>query len=315
MKTPAAIALATAIVLTGLILLACLSFVGYRALRAPLEIKLPAKSESKMTQAAQRALQPHQEALAETYRAKRNLMLLPMVRDDLLTSKLGGRAYWPAGQEFPVTAEGAAMTLLVQIDLAEAAMPDYPRQGLLQFFISADDFYGAGLNGPMDMDQLAEPRGFRVVHWPLPLATDSGGAPEPQASDSLPFDPTRPRRILFAAGGETIGAHDARFASVAGASIDNIAMRYAAANGLPQGQLSDVLYESLERFGHKLGGHPDFTQNDPRAPDDADWVLLLQLDSDEQMMWGDSGVANFFIRRQDLARADFSRVAFHWDCY
>jgi uncharacterized protein YwqG len=44
-------------------------------------------------------------------------------------------------------------------------------------------------------------------------------------------------------------------------------------------------------------------------------VLLLQLDSDEEMMWGDSGIANFFIDPDDLRRGDFSRVAYHWDCY
>lgn len=31
-------------------------------------------------------------------------------------------------------------------------------------------------------------------------------------------------------------------------------------------------------------------------------------------MWGDMGVANFFIRREDLLRRDFSRVWYTWDC-
>ncbi|WP_454831588.1 YwqG family protein [Pseudoxanthomonas wuyuanensis] len=315
MKTTAAIALSTAIVLTGLAALAGIFFIGYLAMREPLKTELQANLGGDMTQAAQRALQPHQAALAATRRAKRELIPQPWAGDERLASKLGGRAYWPAGQPFPAASDGAPMTLLAQIDLAEAAMPGYPQQGLLQFFISADDFYGAGFDGPMEMEALAEPRGFRVVYWPQVSFTDAGGAPEPRPGDLLPFDPTKPRRILFAAAvEETIGASDAGFEPVAGASIDEIADRYAVANGLPQDEVSDALYESLERFGHKLGGHPDFTQSDPRAPD-GDWLLLLQLDSDDQMMWGDSGVANFFIRRQDLARADFSRVAFHWDCY
>ncbi|TGV30909.1 DUF1963 domain-containing protein [Mesorhizobium sp. M00.F.Ca.ET.186.01.1.1] len=29
--------------------------------------------------------------------------------------------------------------------------------------------------------------------------------------------------------------------------------------------------------------------------------------------WGDSGVANFFIRKQDLLRLDFSQVFHTWD--
>ena len=43
--------------------------------------------------------------------------------------------------------------------------------------------------------------------------------------------------------------------------------------------------------------------------------LLLQLDSDDQMMWGDVGVGGFFIAPEDLAKADFSRVMYTWDCH
>ncbi|MEK3889148.1 DUF1963 domain-containing protein [Bacillus sp. FSL K6-3431] len=45
--------------------------------------------------------------------------------------------------------------------------------------------------------------------------------------------------------------------------------------------------------------------------------MLLQIDSEFEkgMMWGDSGVANFFIRKQDLERLDFSHVLYNWDCF
>ena len=31
-------------------------------------------------------------------------------------------------------------------------------------------------------------------------------------------------------------------------------------------------------------------------------------------MWGDSGVANFFIDSEDLEKRDFSKVFYTWDC-
>ena len=48
-----------------------------------------------------------------------------------------------------------------------------------------------------------------------------------------------------------------------------------------------------------------------------DYVLLLQLDSDEAngMMWGDLGVCHFYIHPDDLRRRDFSRVLYNWECY
>jgi uncharacterized protein YwqG len=30
-------------------------------------------------------------------------------------------------------------------------------------------------------------------------------------------------------------------------------------------------------------------------------------------MWGDSGTGTFFIRRADLKKRDFSKVAYYWD--
>lgn len=45
-----------------------------------------------------------------------------------------------------------------------------------------------------------------------------------------------------------------------------------------------------------------------------DYVLLLQIDTDDEIMWGDSGVGNFVIHPDDLAKRDFSKVYYTWDC-
>jgi len=65
----------------------------------------------------------------------------------------------------------------------------------------------------------------------------------------------------------------------------------------------------------QVGGYAAFTQEDPRAVD-SPLVLLFQLNSDDDadMMWGDCGIANFFIDPDELAKADFSRVLYNWDC-
>ena len=75
-----------------------------------------------------------------------------------------------------------------------------------------------------------------------------------------------------------------------------------------------------DAFGHKIGGYPGFTQEDPRdiaAEDDHD-ILLLQIDTDNigdrEIMWGDSGVANFFISRENLKQRNFQDVIYTWDC-
>jgi hypothetical protein len=41
-----------------------------------------------------------------------------------------------------------------------------------------------------------------------------------------------------------------------------------------------------------------------------DWILLLQLDSDDDagMMWGDVGMLYFWIKREDLKKENFDNV-------
>lgn len=270
---------------------------------------------------AKAVLAPIEPALQNTQRPVARIELEAMKADDVAVSKVGGRAYWAAGRDYPRDPQGQPLFLLAQIQLGELPkMPGYPERGMLQFFISGDDFYGAAIDaahGPKRMDALAEPKGFRVVYW----ADASAPAIVPPAAtaglDALPFDPAKPRRIRFSADHETMGIHDVGLAKVLGTDIDALAERYISANvddRVAAEDLSDEVSDYLDRSGHKLGGYPDFTQDDPRGADDKR-VLLFQLDSDDGLMWGDSGIANFFIDPADLARADFSRVSYHWDCY
>ena len=79
----------------------------------------------------------------------------------------------------------------------------------------------------------------------------------------------------------------------------------------------DEVIESLNCDGSHVGGYPYFTQSDPREYEAAYQkcdTVLLQIDTDDEIMWGDSGVANFFIPAEDLAKKDFSRVLYNWDC-
>lgn len=269
---------------------------------------------------AKAVLAPAAPALERSERPLARIALEPMADDPLTASKVGGRAYWAAGRDYPRDPQGRPLSLLAQIDLAQAPrLPGYPQRGLLQFFIGGDDYYGAALDAADRGDRmqaLAQQRGFRVVYW----ADASAPALAPPAGadvERLPFDPAKPRRMRFSSDYESLGNSDAGLGEALGGDPAELAARYlrahpqAAENGE---ELADEVAAYLHRGGHKLGGHPQFTQSDPRAPGDRR-VLLLQLDSDEQMMWGDSGIANFFIDPEDLARADFSRVSYHWDCY
>lgn len=88
--------------------------------------------------------------------------------------------------------------------------------------------------------------------------------------------------------------------------------------------LYDEIFQNFSGFGHKLHGYPGFTQSDPRENlEDVNYfdTLLFQMDSEFggddniEIMWGDSGICNFFINHNDLKNLNFSNVLYNWDCY
>ena len=66
---------------------------------------------------------------------------------------------------------------------------------------------------------------------------------------------------------------------------------------------------------HRMLGHPDAVQDDPRA--NRNTCLLLQIDSDEDigMMWGDVGRLYYLIEHADLAARRFERCRLTFQCY
>jgi len=83
-------------------------------------------------------------------------------------------------------------------------------------------------------------------------------------------------------------------------------------------EAKDYAYEEYARLntnvsGTRIGGWPYFTQSDSR--DKNHDIVLLEIDSEKDILWGDYGVANFFISQKNLINQKFDNVLFSWDCY
>lgn len=225
-------------------------------------------------------------------------------------SKFAGVPYLPKDVKYPLDSKHQPMYLLAQINFAETPqLEGFPRHGILQFYIGADDLYGANL------EDMTAQQGFRVLYFPEVLA-DAGRlqtfAPSSAEDFMLPLQ--RPCSLEFKLRQSPISAVDYQFE------------RVILGRDVREWELeSDLLavigqYERLfPSTGHKIGGYPYFTQWDPRNGEkyrDEGYVLLFQMDSDADadIMWGDVGVGNFFIRDQDLKARDFSKVLYSWDC-
>ena len=256
----------------------------------------------------------------------------------MTASKFGGLPYWTRGEEYPTGENGEKLYLLAQINFADVPpLPDYPRSGLLQIFIANDDMYGWDA---IEHGTKTPQKNWRVVWRDVVSPSLAMSAAELSAMGVRAAQKT-------GADGEEIslpienefGLTFEKIESHINPSCDGFgeAVKKAAVNlGLPvfagwdYEWFSDVDYQEFYGDGrvapHQIGGHPQFTQGEIRP--DGDILLLFQMasewiatggdDDDDEMnaiMWGDMGIANFFLSREDLRARDFSRVLYNWDCY
>jgi uncharacterized protein YwqG len=252
-------------------------------------------------------LQPHWPAIRASYRP-----LLGVVRNsehppaDPTGSQLGGRAWWPKSRPYPLDRNGKPLFLLVQINFAEAPVLDpFPRSGLLQFFIGTNDLYGCNLDDPLNSDSF-----HCEFHAVLDEPRDPIVGPQSvDQKDDLPLQmPLQGRELTFEIGAMPVDPSDYRFHRV---------LPFTSGDD----DLRDAYYEFFDSFAFpriRLGGYPTFTQTDPREyrSDHAigDFTLLT-IDSTDGVMWGDSGAGQFLVHETDVARRDFTRIAYNWDCH
>ncbi len=113
---------------------------------------------------------PYRQQLLSTEKPVVRIKLSPADKSSLRRwdSKVGGAPYLSLGAEYPHTANGDPLTLLAQINFAQTPpLENFPRQGLLQFFIHSDDLYGC------DLDNLLNNDGFRVIYHADVVEDDS----------------------------------------------------------------------------------------------------------------------------------------------
>jgi uncharacterized protein YwqG len=225
-------------------------------------------------------------------------------------SKFGHYPYMPLTFDYPRDETGEYMYPLVQLNFSEMpALPGYPRSGYLQCYISVTD----GMFG-LDYDALQDQKNFRVLFFEedgiKEYKTDFSFLDKVMQAEHVPV--YKPHALAFKAMDEYVGPWDARYRRLGLADIHAVAARYPA----EKEKLMSEAYVVFSNSGHKVGGYAAFTQDDPRMGEGVleEYLQLLQIDSGEEIMWGDMGIAHFFIHPDDLAKKDFSKVMYTWDC-
>ena len=246
-------------------------------------------------------------------------------------SKFGGFPFVPLGGAIPTNAEGNQLALLAQINCAQ--LPEnnmYPSDGWLQVWCLEDEMYG------FCSDTIQPETNQKVLY--IPAGTQ--GEPlervvamyQPYVSEDCPVWFINEQgaiwgmRLSFTHGQQGITYSDGRFRDL---FLDRWNKRYPEQAVENFYDLPDEIFENMvdshdgPDCAHQLGGYPYFTQYDPRYEFDSAELakyteVLFQIDSqfdtEWDLCWGDAGVRNLFISREDLEALDFSDLLYNFDC-
>ena len=244
----------------------------------------------------------------------------------IFDSKFGGLPYWDENMEYPTDKNGDALILLAQINFEKTPIKDerFPKEGILQFFIGTNDLMGA------DFDNMTAQNGFRVVYHEdintsvtkeqiraqgIRANTELDGASE----EYFPF--YKQYEITFEESMEPISTASNNFEEILKQSAEEVLKcDIEDVWSIFESDEEELINDTFYICGHKILGYPFFTQWDPREDDEMYKnkkydTLLLQIDSVGDILWGDSGVGNFFINEEDLKNKNFNNVMYTWDCY
>ncbi|MCX6317000.1 MAG: DUF1963 domain-containing protein [Bacteroidetes bacterium] len=257
-----------------------------------------------------RAFEHHRDAILQTKIPSIHIKATPDNDLALEQSKFGHYPCMPLHADYPKDERGRYMYPLAQLNFKEMpSLPGFPTSGYLQFYISVyDEAYG------LDFNYSGVQKNFRVLFFEedevLHYKADFSFLDEVMSAADLPVQ--SPHLLGFTLTDEYVGMGDIRYEN-GPVNLSLMAAQYPDI----ENELEESLHEELRFGGHKTGGYAFFTQMDPRENEKgtAEYIVLLQIDTDDQIMWGDSGVAHFFIHPTDLAKKDFSKVMYNWDCY
>lgn len=252
---------------------------------------------------------------------------------EVVVARLGGRPRLPAGTPWPEWDGVGPLSFVGELDLPTFSVTGHdpgislPGAGRLAFFVLDDpDNHGFA--------DAAHADSFRVLHLPddgLPATAPAGT--QTYAERDLTSRPTLTAPDAF---------HPVLPATFGiDTDADYPAWLDHPANGTD-------LFDAMERLRghlprHQVGGWAIAVQGPveleasrdevrrrrsaerdligPRRPDRIEiaaetdrWVLLFQVDSDDEVMWGDVGTLYWLARPEDLARGDLSNIRFVMQC-
>ena len=227
---------------------------------------------------------------------------IPALKDNLdkKASKFLGIPFYPKSKIYPKDKNGKPMLLAAQLNFEEIPkLSNFPENGILQLFLSGTDWY----------DEESKVVYHNKTEIEEEFLNDFSFISE-EDYEEMPIQIVH--KLKFDKSIENGGLEDCQFDFQFG-DLDWLDFIE---------KLSEKEEKEFDNYfeagGHKLGGYAEFTQSDPRdyggSSRNKDDVHLLQIDSEEDIIFGVVGIGHVFINIESLKNREFEKAYFTWDC-
>lgn len=244
-------------------------------------------------------------------------------KTSVLDSKIGGIPYLPKGTNYPTSSQGEPLYLIAQLNISKLKGGTFPLEtGILQFWGMNRSDYGCHTSLYTTSDTCP------VLYYPMvePAHTEDEllelypflG----QERETFPISHPDGFGMDFSSGLCPITPTEDDFEIAFVEAFSTLTSEYDVQSfgelfQMDELQADDILTAYIP-VGHKLLGYGTPMAKDPRDEVDCkDYVLLFHLDSDDieeqEISWGDCGLAHWYIHPKDLEEGNFSNVLFLWE--
>lgn len=233
----------------------------------------------------------------------------------ILDDKLGGKPYLPIGEENPKDKKGRPLPLLLQVNLKNIDLPNFPKKGILEIFTDT--------NWPLNYKVKLFKEGLEY-QTELPDAkcyyTAFNGNEE-----ETEFFVYKPQKIklrksvcyLPLSNYEFYDVFDEIVARVLDLDLDQVNLEDYFGGWENLYDLRSDVASSVNFDSCTIGGYPDYTQDDIRDEFDHPMeICLFKLDcvGNDCFDIGDSGIICGYISTEDLKAGNFDNVYIDFDC-
>ena len=222
----------------------------------------------------------------------------------ILDDKLGGKAYLPIGEEYPVDKEGKPMFLVAQFNLKNVDLDGWPKSGVVEIFVDANlnwpsqyviKYFEEGLEYQENLPEVDSK--YPIIDQPLKIVLK-------KAISVMPFSEHRFMDTVAEIIKDLYGEQASNFPEM-DAFFGN--------NDWPE-----MFINKIKNPACNVGGYADFTQQDPRDREHVEKKeCLFKLDSNlsfKHINIGDAGILFTFITEEDIKNGNFQNAVVDWDC-